>query len=435
MALESSDLADRIKAEVTDVRVYTGKAKGDVEVLDSFGGRTDLMALSASFAGVAMVIALFVVASTLSLSITQRRQEFAMLRAVGTSPRQIHQMVGREVCGVAGVAAVVGAIPGYWLANVLGAQFTRADIISHDLAMAYGPLPAVTAIVLCLITALSAAAISARRPAKIAPVDALREATVETPALGRGRATTGLVLMVVGVLASLMPVFISGLVGLAAVGGAIVCLIVAVGLVGPWIVDRALGVFGPMLRRSSSPSVVLADSNARGYTRRLSSAIVPLALAITFGCVQLFMATTVSAEAETQAREGILADFLVAAPASGISALLTEQFDGLPGVTAVNPIARSSLLYGESLFGEVIYESHSVQGIDPYTQTTTLDLRVTDGSLEALAQPNTIALSRDFGGDVGDSLTVTLGDGTDLVATVVATYGRGLGFGDFHDVQ
>ena len=431
---DAGQLAVAIATALPGTSQYTGDRRGDVESVDSYGARNQLTVLSSSFAGVALIIALFVMANTLSLSVRQRRREFALLRAVGTSPVQIHQLIGREVLIVAGTAALLGVAPGFWLARALGSQFARAGVIPTDFALAYSPLPALAAVVLSLATALGAAASAARRPAKLAPIDALREAAVESTTLGRGRVTTAVVLLGAGLLASMTPLVVPGMFGLVGAGSSVLLLIIGVALVGPWIVGHALDLVGPLLRRSTSASVILADANARGYTHRLSAAIVPLALAITFGCVQLFLPTTVATEAATQSRDGVSADYLVSARASGISPALVGQIDALPGVSAVNPVARSSALYSQALADDVTIVPLSVQGVDPRTLDRTLDLEAQDGSLARLSEPGTIALSTDaaqqMGADVGESRLLRLGDGTTLTATVVATYGRGLGFGD-----
>lgn len=433
--IDADVLAEDIMSRIADVDVYTGSSRGDVETLDAIASRSTLTALSASFIGVATMVAIFVVASTLSLSVQQRRREFALLRAVGTSPGQIRRMVGREVLLVAGLAALLGIGPGYLLAQVLGAQFAGADVIPQEFSFSYSPLPALAALVLSLSAALGAALVAARRPSRAAPVDALRESAVDSRGLSRGRVITGVTLFVLGVAASGVPLFLPGAFGLAAVGGAALMLIVSVGLVGPWIVERALALVGPLLRRSTSASVILADANARGYTRRLSAAIVPLALAISLGCVQLFMPTTVATEADQQSADGVVSNLLVTAPASGVSPDLAARVAQVPGVTAVNPVVRSTVIFSRPMLDEdKLVEPLPAQGIDPGVVAETLDLKVSEGSLDALSGEGTIALSADasslIGAGLGESVSIHLGDGTPFEAKVVAIYGRGLGFGD-----
>lgn len=433
--VDADALADSLTAALLGIEVYTGDGRGEVESTDAFGARGQLSALSASFAGTALLISVFVVANTLSLSVAQRRREFALLKAVGTTRGQIHGMITREVALVAGVAALIGAGPGYWLASYLGQEFAGGGLIPGSFVLAFSPIPAVAAVLLSILTALAASAVAARRPAAIEPVDALRESVVETPTLGRGRIITALVLFVLGLAASMAPLFVPGMGGMLFAGSAALVLVVAAGMAGPWLVERTLHLLGPVLRRSRSASVVLADSNARGYTRRLSAVVVPLSLAVALGSVQLFTPTTIAAEAARQSSEGSVADLVVVAPAGGISDALADDVAALPGVDAVTAVTRSeALITTEIVAGEAMAGRLGLLGIDPTTVSATLDLDVTTGDLARLAEPGTVALStegaRSLGADMGEEITFNLGDGALMTATVVATFERSLGFGD-----
>ena len=63
-----------------------------------------LVAISGSFGGYAMLAAIFVVASMLALTIEQRRREFALLRAIAATPKQIRKLIGSETTVVSVVA-------------------------------------------------------------------------------------------------------------------------------------------------------------------------------------------------------------------------------------------------------------------------------------------------------------------------------------------
>jgi putative ABC transport system permease protein len=54
-----------------------------------------------SFGGVALMVALFVVASTFALLVQQRSREVALLRAVAATPRQVRRMICRDAQVVA----------------------------------------------------------------------------------------------------------------------------------------------------------------------------------------------------------------------------------------------------------------------------------------------------------------------------------------------
>ena len=428
-------LASAIEDRVGGVVTYTGDRRGDVENLGGSAARSMLLLLSGSLAGVAVMTAVFVTAGTLSLSILGRRREFAMLRAVGAGSGQTLGIIIREVLLVSGAAAVLGAAPGFGLAYVLGAQFTAGGVIPEDFALAYSPVPALVAVVLSIAAAVGASLVSARGTVRMAPTTALRESVTEAARLGRGRRLGGVTLVAAGLVAALLPVAIPGTGGLAIAASSVLLLIIGAGMLGPWIVAGVLRLVRPLLGRSPSASLALAEANASAFPRRLASGIIPLALAIALGSVQLFMPTTVETEADRQSRDGMVADYVVSAPASGVSPELAAQVADLPAVETSTPVAHSAVLADLRFLGtEDGLESYGIQGVDPQSLDTTLDLGMAEGSLDRLSEPETVALSvdlaRESGVGLGEDFAFHYGDGTEASAVVVATYERGLGFGD-----
>src|SRR5262245_28679121 len=70
------------------IGVYTGRDRGRVESLASVQRNEELISLGGAFGGIAALLAIFVVAATLGLSVLQRGRELALLRVVGAKPRQ-----------------------------------------------------------------------------------------------------------------------------------------------------------------------------------------------------------------------------------------------------------------------------------------------------------------------------------------------------------
>ena len=68
----------------------------------------ELVALGGAFASFAVMLAIFVVAATLGLSILQRGREIALLRTVGAKPRQIRRLLVGEAVIVALAAGLAG---------------------------------------------------------------------------------------------------------------------------------------------------------------------------------------------------------------------------------------------------------------------------------------------------------------------------------------
>jgi putative ABC transport system permease protein len=428
-------LAERIRSALpgTELRTYTGGDRGDVEFLDVGEARARLVVLSLGFAATAIMIVLLVVASTLGLSVQQRRREFALLRAVAASRRQIHRLVGAEVLLVAGSAAILGAGPGVAVAYLLRSAFAAGGVLPADFGLALSPLPAVAAVLLCVGSAWVAGWVAARRPARISPVEALGEAAVEPAALHRFRVLAGWVAAVLGLVASGLPTLVPGEAAVAGAASSALLLVVAAALLGPRLLAGAVRLIGGPLRRIAPVGGFLAAANTLASSRRLAAAVTPLVLAITITSVQLFTQTTVSAAAAEQAREGVVAEFVVASAGSGLGPRVIDAVRGVDGVKVAAPVARSRVLVPHLQAGKPKVASYAAQGVDPDQLARVLDLQLRSGSLDRLGG-ETVALSQlaaeTLGVQVGSRIDLRLGDGAKARPTVVATYGRGLGFGD-----
>ncbi len=426
---------DELRATVTNqtgLITAVGQKRGEVEFIDIAGARTTLAILASSFAGVVLIVAMFVVASTLGLSVQRRRREFSLLRAIAVTPLQIHALVGRQVLYLSAVAAVIGAIPGFAVALLLKWVFVRGGVIPGDFALVYSPIPALATIALLAATAQVGAWVAVRKIARVKPVEALRNAEVETPGLSRGRLAGGWAMLVAGLAASAMPLFIGGDIALAGAAGSAMLLMVAVSMLGPRLVSLATGRMSRPLNRVAPVAGYLAGLNTHANSRRLTAAITPLALTIALASVQLFTQTTLTAAAGRQADDGVIADLAVTSP-TGLDQQIADAVSDVDGVAAVTPLTRSQVLVEYREFGDPAVAATTAQGVDASTLAGTLDLDVRTGSMNDLVG-EAVAIDRrsaaTFGVGVGDALEVRLADGTAIEPKVVAIYGRGLGFGD-----
>lgn len=430
---DPEQVATAIREAFPELVARTGDARGDVEFLDSAAARTMLIAIGSAFVGTCILVALFIVAGTLSLSVQARRREYALLRAVGATPSQVHSLIAREVLAVALVAALLGIVPGYLLSSALQSAFVAGGVIPGDFALALSPFPALGALLLVLGAAWGAARIAARRPARLDPIEALRESSTGPGPIGPPRTIAGIVFAAAGVSVSTVPLMLRGDAAVGASAGAAIMLIVALALLGPWLVALCVRLVGPALRRSSAAGF-LAAANTAASSRRMAAAILPIALGIGLSLVQIGGPAIVADEAATQARAGVIADLRVTAPA-GLSPEVVAALRAEPGVTAATGVVVSTaVLDSLDIEGQVERTEYVLQGVDPATVNGLLDLRVQEGSLAALDGGATVAISADvahtLGLDVGDPVTGVLGDGAPLEATVVGIYERGLGFGD-----
>ncbi|MGW4525691.1 FtsX-like permease family protein [Amycolatopsis sp. NPDC004378] len=423
-------LAERIGAVAAGTEVTTGVERSTIEFLDVSQTRTLLLAVAGSFGGFALLVAVFVVASTLALTINQRRREFALLRAVAATPRQIRKLIGTETTLVALVAGILGGAAGLAVAAGLRDAFAAIGVIPEDFRLAFSPLPSLAALLLGLGAARLAAWAASRRPSSIRPVEALGEAAVERRELGRVRLATGWGLVLTGLGGALVPLFLRGDVATAISTMATLVVVIGLAVVGPQVTGLVVRVLAPVLGRVWRISGYLAGANAQANTRRLAAAVTPLMLSVAFALATFYSQTSSTAAAAEETARSTTADYVLTGPVSPEAA---EAAARVPGVAAVTPVVRTSVLTVSTVGDSVDVQRKPAQGLGDHVQGV-LDLGVDAGRLADLTG-STVALSRSeadwLDKKIGDEVWFYFGDGVPAKLRLVATYTHDLAFGDF----
>ena len=146
-----------------------------VEVLDQEGVKDkigqqigQLVNLLYALLSLAVIVSLFGIVNTLTLSIYERTREIGLLRAIGMSRRQVRRVIRYE--------SVITALLGALLGSVLGTFF--AVIVSRPLAdegftLAFPVLTLFLLFVLAVLAGIVAAILPARRAARLDVLEAL----------------------------------------------------------------------------------------------------------------------------------------------------------------------------------------------------------------------------------------------------------------------
>ncbi|MER5398245.1 FtsX-like permease family protein [Streptomyces sp. NPDC002599] len=411
-------------------RVYTGEDRGAVEERGLGYAKETLTGLGGSFGGIAAVVAVFTAAGTVALSVAQRAREFALLRAIGATPRQIRRAVAAEALLIAPAAGLAGCLPGVGLAHWWFGQLKDRGAVPRAVNLHVSFIPLVVAVGVGLLTALAAGWAAGRRPAKIKPGQALTEASVER--LRPGVIRTGL-----GVGALAGGGFLTGLAARSAGDdaanaalGVVMLFMLAVALLGPLVARLCATLFSLALREGGA-AASLAAANSRTNARRLASAITPIVLAVAFASTLVFMHTSESHVAAQQVRAGVTADHVVTDPA-GLPADAVDRAARMPGVDVAVGLLDTQVLVPVGSGGDRWLQGAATQGISGSGAqlAKVQDLDVLSGSLDRvergrIAIDRTLATSAKV--EIGDRLPLHLPDGTRVSPEVVAVYGRGLG--------
>jgi putative ABC transport system permease protein len=419
--------ASRLRA--AGAQVLTGDARGQAEHPELQQTRTTLIPVTAAFGGLAVFIAMFVVASTMGLSIQQREREIALLRAVAATPGQIRRMIAWEAAVIALFGSAAGIWPGAVLGRTLGHALVRHGIAPPNFAVTVDWMPAAAAVGLGVATTLLAVMAAGRRAARVPPTRALTDAAVEPRLVGPGRVIGGLL-----ALAGAVPLFtVSTTTSTPETAAATsemtaICLVLAVGFLGPIVARMAARVVGPPLSALSPVGGFLASANLGTATRRFSSASTPLVLTVAMSCTLLFSTTTTDHAISQQRHAGLTGQLTITSSGPGLPATALAAARATPGVRSAVALTPTTL--GPSLgTSDDAIPAQILSG----GQGGGLDVGVTAGSLSQL-HGNTIALARQRAGTaharVGDRVAIMLGDGTHTYARVVAIYTRSLAFGD-----
>jgi putative ABC transport system permease protein len=392
-----------------------------------------LAALAGSFAGTALVVVVLVVASTVTLALRQRRRELALLRAVGATRTQVRRTVSTELVLLTLLAAPLGAVPGLAAAGLTRPLLRDAGMIGEHTALVPSPAAAVAAVVLLLPVALVAGRLATRETLRLPPTAAVRDSGVEHREVGRVRRTLAWVTAAVGLLAAGSPLVVPGTVGSASAATSALLLVGAAALAGPllvtWLLDHTRALSGRLRR----PAARLALANSRGFSRRLATAVVPLAVMLAVGTVQSSVDRAVGTAATEQLRAGLHPDLVVSSSdvaaveaASGVehayplgsaTARIRTDDEDVPGLSALS------------------WETMALRVLPVGGTGDSLDPGVVDGSLADLDEPGTVAVSTDArfetGHGLGDDVEVRLPGDRATTLRVVAVYERGLGFGGY----
>lgn len=405
---------------------------------DELDGSSMLSALASSFAGTTLIIAVFIVASTVSTALRGRRREFALLRTVGATAAQVRRQITAEMLVVVLAAAPVGAVAGSALAPALTPLLVVNGIVPAGFALPFSSLSIIVTAAALMPTALIAGRLAARESARLSPTAAVQQSSHEPATISRGRRIAALATAGAGLIVAATPLFTDGILGAASGASSVLLLIVAVALAGPVLVSVVATRAATVTATSSAPARVLAAANARGFSRRYAAVIVPLALLLSLGTVQSGVGVASTTATGAQFEQALNADLVVVGDDAGApDAEAIAERSGVVAVAQTSTVAASVRVDASEedlpLLAGLGWEPVAIRMVTP-ADSALLDPGVTAGSLGALHEEGTIAVSGGAiaftGKGIGDSIDVRL-DGDEITARIVAIYDDSLGVGEY----
>jgi putative ABC transport system permease protein len=347
-----------VSAQVRDTSAQVKEDKKSVNGFTSF-----IRYFLLAFAGIALFVGSFVIANTLSITIAQRTREFATLRTLGATRRQILRSVIVEALVIGILGSVTGLFLGLALAKGLKSVFV---LIGIDLPSA-GTVFATRTVIVCLlvgtIITLVASLRPARRATRVPPIAAVREGAELprgrfarwTPFLSAATLLFGVLLLAYGVLAHNLATPAR----LFSLGIGILLLFFGVAANASRVVRPLASVLGWPATRIGGAAGALARDNAMRNPKRTASTASALMIGLALVTFVAILGQGIRSSFESAVDDLFKANYALTSQDTftPLTTAAQRAVAKAPGVTAVSGIRAGSA----RVFGSV----ENLTGADP----------------------------------------------------------------------
>ena len=411
------ELVARIRGELdTPVTVRSGaeQASEDSDEVATFTSIIRYFLLS--FAGIALFVGAFVIFNTLSITVAQRTREFATLRTVGASRRQVLGSVILEALVIGLLASIIGLFAGLGLAVGLNELFIALNLDLPQTETVFATRTIVVSLLVGTVVTLIAGLSPAFRATRVPPIAAVREgAKLPRSALSRFAPYLAVATIALAVLAlsyaMLAPDVATGDRFLL-LGVGVLALFIGVALLSSRLVVPLTRLVGWPARRIGGASGQLAEGNAIRDPGRTASTAAALMIGIALVTFVGVLAQGLRVSNSDAIEEQIQADLVVTSQDgySEFPAAVGDAAEKIEGTDLVSNVRQD--------VSEVDGSGANLTGLDGSSINQVYNFRWTDGSDELLASlgddgavlPDDVADEKDLA--VGDSFTVLTTDNT-----------------------
>jgi putative ABC transport system permease protein len=374
-----------------------------------------------AFGGIALFVGSFVIFNTLSVTVAQRTREFATLRTLGASRRQVLGSVVVEGLVIGVLASLIGLVAGLGLAKGLQSLFAATGTQLPNAGIVFATRTVIVSLAAGIIVTLLASVVPAVRATRVAPIAAVREGAILPPGLleRAGKpllaavGIAGAVLLGIGLFAS----GLSTAARLLLLAGGASLMFVGLTFVSQWVIaPLAVVIGGPFVRVAGATGELARENTSRNPAR---TAITAGALTVGVAVVAFIAVLGAGLRATTNdsIKQQLTADYVI------------RTTNGTPLPTAVGDTLRSATGITATAFryGQIraFGKTQQINGIDPATVAHFYNFKWTAGSgprdLSQLDQSGAI-ISQQFANDhhlsIGSLFRLQTQSGTRLELTV-----------------
>lgn len=407
---------------VTSTEVADEQSKQLKEALGFF--RTALLI----FAFIALFVGAFIIFNTFSIIVAQRTRELALLRAIGASRRQVLSSVVIEAFVIGLVASAIGLLAGIGIAVGLKGLLAAFGLDLPSTSMQLQLRTVVYAFVVGTVVTVFASILPARRAARVAPVQALRE-SADTGAGGslHRRLIAGLVVAGVGVAALLYGLFGNRSNAGALIGLGAAMTFVGIAILSPLGARPLAGVIGAPIRRMGIQGK-LGRENAMRNPRRTASTASALMIGLGLVSMVSILSASLKSSFDAALQKSLKADFVLTTSSfTAFSPDAAVSVREVPGVAAVAEFRQG----GFQVKGSAAF----LTAVDPASIEQVSNLELSPGALASLDDGKVAVYEKtaeENGWAVGDEIPSAFASVGKEPLTVGGTFGeQGVVGGDY----
>jgi putative ABC transport system permease protein len=399
-----------------NAQVNTGSTQARDEEKDVAGFLTFVRVFLLVFGGIALFVGAFVIFNTFSITVAQRTREFATLRTLGASRRQVLRSVLLESLLIGFGASLIGLALGVGLAKGLSAAMSAFGLALPQTSLVFGLRTVLVSLSVGVIVTLLAGLVPAVRATRVPPIAAVREGSLPAGS-GRRSQLVGLVLAAVGA-GLLVYSALSAANPIAVVAGCLF-LFIGVGASAARFVPGIVGIVGRPVAALGGTAGRLAQRNAVRSPTRTATAAAALMIGLALVTLFAVLAQGLRGSDRRAVEEQVSADFVV--KADGDPGTLPTSVAGALGSTGATV---SAVRFDR---GRVGTSNLSVNGVDGRI-TRVMHFNWTEGSdatITSLARDD-VVIQRPFASShhlkIGDRFILRTAAGRPLRLRVAGIY-------------
>lgn len=364
-----------------------------------------------AFGLLALLVGVFIIANTFSMIVAQRLKEFALLRALGVSKKQLARSVLTEAAIIGLIGSLLGVVVGAGLVQIIFAVMDSRGFALPTGGLGLSPGTIMVPVVLGMIVTVISAYAPAQRAAKIHPIEAMRSGEGNKEASLRTRTQVGTAVLVLGAALALAGALLTDS-GTGQrtffVGTGIFLLFIGIFLVGPALSIPVVGGLGKGIGKPFGAMGKLAATNSHRNPRRTATTAFALTIGVSLVASIGMLSSSMKASISELFDNGVKADFVVAVPlTSGLSIPFDASLElqSTPGVENAVSVGTPSVIvapsFEDALTSGFSYSIATLEG-DP---TEVFEIEGPRGEF-SLEEPGDVIVSQQY----LDAFNLSVGD-------------------------